>query len=115
MRATRSRPFGIQMLAAAVVMLSGMASAPAGRAKPVTRTVTIDSLAFQPRTLTVKVGDAIVWVNKDPVPHTVTSAGGFDSHDIAAGKSWRYTAAKKGDFQYTCAYHPNMTGTVKVQ
>ena len=37
-------------------------------------------------------GDTIVWVVKDLVPHTATSkAGGFDSKDIQADKSWRNT------------------------
>ena len=41
--------------------------------------------------MTAKRGDTIVWVNKDPFPHTATAKGVFDSHEIAAGKSWKYT------------------------
>jgi plastocyanin len=34
----------------------------------------------------VKAGDTVVWVNKDPFPHTVTSqAGGCDSPEIVPG------------------------------
>ena len=78
--------------------------------------VAIDGTAFQPTALTVKVGDSIVWVNKDPFPHTVTSAtGGFDSHEIASGKSWQYTATKKGEFSYICVFHPTMKATLKVE
>ena len=40
--------------------------------------------------MTVKAGDTVVWVNKDPVPHTVTSqAGGCDSPEIAPGSLGR--------------------------
>ena len=55
------------------------AAAPASAAvarQPVTHTVTIEAVAFSPPEITVKAGDSIVWVNKDPFPHTVTSQGG---------------------------------------
>jgi plastocyanin len=57
-----------------------------------------------------------VWVNKDLVPHTATSkAGGFDSQVIPAEQSWRFTARKKGEFAYICAFHPTMTATLQVK
>ena len=52
-----------------------------------TQTVVIEGVKYEPEALTVNRGDTIVWVNKDPFPHTVTAKGAFDSHDIAAGKS----------------------------
>src|SRR5215467_12608408 len=62
---------------------------PAGKAS--THTVTMDGVGYAPSKLTVKRGDTVVWNNKDPFPHTVTAtAGAFDSHDIGAGKSWKY-------------------------
>ena len=80
------------------------------------KTVAIDGTTFQPATLSVKVGDSVTWVNKDPFPHTVTSAaGGFDSREIAPGKSWKYTATKKGEFTYVCIFHPTMNATLKVE
>ncbi len=79
-------------------------------------TVRIEGASFQPKVLMVKVGDSIVWVNKDPFPHTSTSqAGGFDSKEIAAGASWTYKADVRGDFPYICTLHPTMKGTVRVQ
>jgi plastocyanin len=95
----------------------GISPAAAARArKPVNRSVTIDALVFQLAAITVRAGDTIVWVNKDPFPHTVTSkAGGFDSGTIAPGGSWRYTPAKKGNFEYLCTFHPTMTATLRVR
>jgi plastocyanin len=72
-------------------------------------------VAYQPDALTVKRGDTVVWVNKDPFPHTVTAKGIFDSRDIAAGKSWTYTASKPGEYAYICTLHPNMKATLKVE
>ena len=50
-----------------------------------------------------------------PVTHTVTAKGAFDSHDIAAGKSWKFTPRKAGGYAYICTLHPNMRGTLKVE
>jgi plastocyanin len=91
-------------------LLSGAADA-----APATHTVTIDGLKFDPDPLTVNRGDTIVWVNKDPFPHTVTAKGAFDSHDIAAGKSWKYVAKKAGEYSYVCTLHPNMHGSLTVK
>ena len=79
------------------------------------RTVVIDGLKYDPETITVHAGDSIVWVNKDPFPHTVTVAGAFNSGSIAAGKSWKYIARKPGDYRYICTLHPNMAGSLKVE
>jgi len=80
------------------------------------KTVSMDGTRFQPQSLTVKAGDTIVWVNKDPFPHTATStSASFDSHTIAPGASWSYIAAQKGQFAYACAFHPTMTATLFVE
>jgi plastocyanin len=85
--------------------------------KPVTHTVTVDATSFQPAKLTVAPGDAVVWVNKDVIPHTATSkkAGVFDSGTIATGKSWKSTFKTAGEFAYVCQFHPTMNGTIIVK
>ena len=78
-------------------------------------TVAIDGTAYVPPTLTVARGTAVTWENRDPFPHTVTSAGHFDSGSIAAGAHWRYVATKPGTFEYICTFHPNMKGVLVVE
>ena len=79
-------------------------------------TVLIQGVQFDPSDLTLKVGDTIVWINRDPFPHTATARGGlFDSREIAAGGSWKYTAGKAGVFPYACTLHPTMTATLRVE
>jgi plastocyanin len=90
-------------------------AAAGGKDKPATHTVVIEAVAYTPEALAVDRGDTVVWVNKDPFPHTVTAKGAFDSHDIAAGKSWKYTARKAGQYTYICTLHPNMRGTLTVK
>jgi plastocyanin len=89
--------------------------AEAAARKPVTHTVTVDSARFSPAELTVNAGDSVVWVNKDILAHTATTLKpGFDSKVIQPGKSWRYTVKKKGEFAYTCSFHP-MNGILRVK
>jgi plastocyanin len=95
---------------------SGSVVAADPAAKGVTHTINIEAVQFTPDTLTVHRGDTILWVNKDPFPHTVTSKdGGFDSHEIAAGKSWRYQPRKAGAFTYICTLHPTMKAMLRVE
>jgi plastocyanin len=81
-----------------------------------THTVVIEGTSFHPERLTVAAGDAVVWVNKDPFPHTATSTkGAFDSGSIAPDKSWTFRLVKKGEFNYLCRLHPTMKGMVRVE
>lgn len=91
-------------------------SAAGDHPEPKVHTVTIEGMRFLPEELTVARGDAIVWINKDLVPHTATSAAGkFDSKEIPAGKSWRLTIRKAGNFAYICTFHPTMKAVVQVK
>ena len=87
------------------------------RRKPVTHTVTIDGTALQPAALTIKPGTRVVWVNKDIVSHTATSTAPkvFESGTLDTGKSWKMTFKTKGDFPYSCRFHPTMKASLKVE
>jgi len=77
--------------------------------------VTIDGFEFHPPEVTVGKGDVVVWVNKDPVPHTATAKGAaLDSGSIAASGSFRFTATREGRFDYVCTLHPTMKGVLVV-
>jgi plastocyanin len=83
--------------------------------KPVTHTVKIESMRFQPQTLTVNAGDTILWVNNDLVPHTATSTSAFDSALIDVGRRWQFIPSGRGTFEYVCTFHPTMKGTLHVK
>ena len=86
------------------------------RPRPRTHTVNMEGMVFQPASITVTEGDAIVWVNNDLVPHSATSAdAGFDSQVIAARASWRHVMDRKGDFAYICSFHPTMKAELHVR
>jgi plastocyanin len=64
----------------------------------------------------VDVGTTVVWRNRDPLAHTVTSdSGSFHSGDIEPESSWSHTFAEPGTYAYHCAPHPHMTGVVVVR
>jgi plastocyanin len=110
MRITRS------VVALSGLLLCGSLGWAAAAPRPVRHAVTIEATAFATPSLMVRVGDTIVWTNKDPFPHTVTSkAGGFDSGTLLPDKSWRLTPKKKGEFDYICSLHPTMKGTLRVE
>jgi plastocyanin len=80
-----------------------------------TRTIVIDAMQFATPSLTVRRGDAVVWVNRDLVPHTATAPDGFDSGVIAPGKSWTWRADRPGRFEYVCTLHPTMKARLVVE
>jgi plastocyanin len=107
MRSTRIlRPLGVLLFGVALASCAPSDAASA-RPRPKTHTVIMEGMAFRPSVITVSRGDTIVWVNKDLVPHSATSAtAGFDSAVIQATQSWRHTVQQSGDFEYICSYHP---------
>lgn len=64
----------------------------------------------------MKAGATVVWINQDPVPHTVTADdGSFDSGTLATVASTSHTFNKPGTYAYHCTFHPSMHGTIVVQ
>lgn len=80
------------------------------------QTVTIQSFAFNPPTVTVQVGDSVTWMNRDSVPHTSTSdvPTVWDSGLLSQGQSFPFTFTMAGSFAYHCTVHPFMHGSVMV-
>lgn len=96
--------------------LAGHAARPAAPGDAHAHTVVIEAMRYTPQTLTVRRGERITWINKDPFPHTVTATHGqFDSHLIPAGGSWTYVARKPGEYDYECALHVTMKGRLEVR
>ncbi len=84
---------------------------------PTTHYIDIQNYAYSPSTITINVGDTIIWTNLDSMDHTVTSDDGvtFDSNYISTGGTFSFTFTSTGTFGYHCSPHPGMTATVIVQ
>jgi plastocyanin len=78
--------------------------------------ITIRNFAFSPTVLTVGPGVTVTVTNKDSVTHTLTSdSGTFNSGDIPAGSTARFTApTKPGNYPYRCNIHQFMTAVLHV-
>jgi plastocyanin len=78
--------------------------------------VKIDNFTFNPKQNTVKVGDTVVWVNHDDIPHTVASqTQAFRSKALDTDDNFSFTFATPGTYPYFCALRPQMTGTIVVE
>jgi plastocyanin len=75
--------------------------------------VAIENFVYSPATVNVNVGDSVTWTNGDSAPHTATGDG-FDTGTLNEGESGSATFSSAGTFDYICALHPNMKGTVVV-
>ena len=88
--------------------------------------------SFEPKTITVKPGDTVVWKNVSDMVHTVTdipaqaitagdaalppNAKEFDSGLIQPGKDYSHAFTVPGTYKYFCVPHETvgMVGTVVV-
>lgn len=79
--------------------------------------VVMKGIMFEPKDITVKVGDKITWKNEDPVEHNAvaTSGADFKSDLFGEGGTFDYTTTKAGTIEYECTVHPGMTGTITVE
>jgi len=99
-----------------LAVCTGVVLQPFPAAAKTTHTVVIEGTSYAPAALTVKRGDEVVWINKDPFPHTATATGkAFDSRSIAAGAKWKWTSTKAGRYDYVCTFHPTMKASVTVE
>ena len=80
-----------------------------------TVTVEIKGFKFVPPDVNIKVGDAVVWTNKDSAPHTVESSDGIlRSDELSNGDTFSFTFPKPGKYDYICGIHTSMKGSVTV-
>jgi plastocyanin len=78
--------------------------------------VTIDNFTFAPAELTVSVGTAVTWENRDDIPHTVVEKNRlFRSKALDTGDSYSFTFTSAGTYDYFCGLHPHMVGKIIVK
>jgi len=77
-------------------------------------TVIIKNFAFEPAIVTISAGDTLLFVNEDSAPHTAT-ADAFNTDRLNVGESASIAITSAGTYEYICAIHPSMKGTVIVE
>lgn len=103
------------VLVAGLVVLAacGSSSPAAAPAPPNSALVIIKDIAFNPHTVTIKVGQTVAWKFDDgTIAHNVSFTN-FASNDQTSGY-YTHTFNTAGTFQYRCTIHSDMDGTVVV-
>lgn len=73
-----------------------------------------------PKSLEVKAGATVTWMNGDGIEHSVTAGppgrpdGAFDSGFFGKDVGFAFTFAKPGTYSYFCKRHPSMTAIAVV-
>jgi plastocyanin len=102
---------------------SSTTSAATGAAPPATEgadlpvVVEMKNIQFDPKTVTVDVGETIRWENLDTVDHdaVATSGADFKSDQFGKGGTFDFTPDQPGPIEYECTLHPGMVGTIEVR
>jgi plastocyanin len=78
--------------------------------------IKMQNIAFDPKAVSVKVGQKVTWTNDDTVAHNVTATSGatFKSSDFNQGGTFSFTPTKAGTIKYVCTIHPGMDATLTV-
>lgn len=79
--------------------------------------IEIHNLAYMQEEVTVDPGTTVVWVNRDPLQHSVIADDGasFDSGLVDPEGRFSMTFDEVGTYEYHCAPHPFMRGRIIVQ
>jgi plastocyanin len=101
------------LVAFALVLVAAADHAPKGSGGR-EHVVTMTSMSFGRLPAGVKVGDTIVWANRDTVPHTATARDKSFDIRVPQGRAIRMVVRKAGTIPIYCIYHPAMRGSLKV-
>jgi plastocyanin len=79
--------------------------------------VNISQSSFQPKTVTVKIGSPVTFLNNDNMEHSVVSniPGLFKSDVMFPGDNFVWTFSESGRFDYHCGIHSSMVGEIIVE
>lgn len=84
---------------------------PPGLAAAATHVVVIDQMKYAP-VPPLKVGDTVVFVNKDMFRHTVTASNNSFNIDLMPGARGSLHINSAGHASFYCKYHPGMRGSM---
>jgi plastocyanin len=100
-------------LAVAAAVLALPPASPAAAA-PTVYTVIIDKMKFGPTPAGIRVGDTIIWINRDFLKHTATARDKSFNVELPSKTSAKTVIRLSGTIAFYCSYHPGMTGSLEV-
>ena len=109
------KPHEAQDFVISLAKLSGKFPTGAVAARTGNTDVNISAFSFGPAKLVAPAGSAVTWLNADDSPHQVTvGAAKLKTTVLLRGQSGALTFKDAGTFEYNCALHPGMKGTVEI-
>lgn len=100
----------LSLVAAAMLLMPTPPASAASRSY----TVVIDKMKFGPVPTGLRVGDRIVWVNRDMFRHTATAKDGSFDVDLPPEGSATTMVRKAGALNVVCRYHPAMRAVLTI-
>lgn len=94
--------------------VSAVAFSASVAAEPKVHRVVIENMRFGAMPAGIKKGDVILWVNRDPVPHTATARDESFDVNLPAGTSRRMRVDAPGRRRIYCRFHPAMIAVLEV-
>jgi plastocyanin len=87
------------------------------RPAPEPGTVAIVDFEFEPREITVGIGERVTWRNDDPYGHWIvgTEPDVLDSGELSQAQTYGRTFSQAGTYLYYCNIHNYMKGSVTVR
>ena len=76
--------------------------------------VAITAEGFVPASLLIKPYDQVEWVNQTQEEHKIVGEG-WQSPKIGPGKRFTQSFEKKGTYPFSCQYHPEEKGEIRVE
>ena len=108
---------GVAFVPAVLIALALVGTAGA-RSALATVNIEMGDNFFRPASVTVNVGDTVVWTNTGRFPHDVTSVGGGPLNSprfMMNGATYSFTATTPGTYNYQCTIHDGQDGILIVQ
>lgn len=78
-----------------------------------THVIVIQNKSFSPQNLTIKLHDQVEWQNKDNETYKIKGEG-WGNVPIGPEESFTKAFETAGTYPYSCALHPDLTGTIVV-
>jgi plastocyanin len=107
-------PAWTSLVLAALAAISLPGPAAQAQAAPREFTVVMDNMVFGSMPRDARVGDIIIWDNRDTVQHTATARDGSFDVRLQPGKKGRTVLRRAGNLAIYCIYHPMMRTTLRV-
>ena len=85
-----------------------------GTGLPQTHTILLENNQFKPTKLDIKIGDSIIWINKDSNQHTITFEDARLNKILNKGETISYTFKEEEEARYFCRFHSGMQGSIKI-